>query len=295
MKRLVYVSLILAACGSEKPAPGPAAPPPASNLPLSVQEAKQLFPNFLSLQTQVIAATCSPNPGVCHNSNNYPDLRTPGAVLATIEAPCNVEMPDPAQGWDACERQGDMLLAGDFRTQIGWIERIGPGRWRLGLRDAATVTETRRPQIYSTDFEAVLEPLLEWNATVELVSGSREVSLVIAPEDGFILEFIDAAIGSTIGGDTNRNGVFGMEVREMKRGAMVKAGDVSGSYLWGRITGTVPGTRMPLANKPLSNAAYAAIACWIEKLPADREPRADDVIDYDNCDYAKAPLDPAVE
>ncbi len=293
MKRLVCVALFLAACGAEKPAR--VVPPPANNLPLSVQEAKRLFPNFLSLQTQVIAATCSPNPGVCHNSNNYPDLRTPGAVLASIEAPCNVEMPDPQQGWDACERQGDMLLAGDFRSRIGWVEHIGPGRWRVGLKEAPAFTETRRPQIYSSELEAVLEPLVEWNATIELVSGSREASMVIAPEDGFILEFVDSAVASTIGGDTNRNGVFGVEVPNMARGALVTPKDVSNSYLWGRITGTVPGTRMPLANQPLSNAAYAAIACWIEGLPADGTARPGDVIDYDNCNYAKAPLDPAVE
>jgi hypothetical protein len=57
------------------------------------------------------------------------------------------------------------------------------------------------------------------------------------------------------------------------------------SYLVGRITGTVPGTRMPLANAPLSKPEYDAILCWIAGLTS-REATADDPIDYDRCPWS---------
>lgn len=293
VKISVLIAALAAACSTEpetaKPPENPGKQGPEE--PASITEARALYPNFLTLQAQVIAKTCSPNPGVCHQGNNYPDLKTPGALLAAIEAPCNVELPDPVQGWDACERRADWLIAGDFTTELSWLERLGPGRWRAGLRRAPDVSETRRPQIYSREREAVLEPLEEWNARIELVAGSSEALIEIAAMDTFLIEFIDAALGAAIGGDPNRNGVFGVELTE-RRGALVVPGSVEQSYLWGRITGTVPGTRMPLANAPLTNAAYAAIACWIEGL--SDAPKATDPIDYDGCAYAEAPLDPAL-
>jgi hypothetical protein len=57
----------------------------------------------------------------------------------------------------------------------------------------------------------------------------------------------------------------------------------------GRVTGTVPGTRMPLANAPLSDAEYVALACWIETLAGTPWPRAGDLIDYDECIFAWYP------
>lgn len=51
---------------------------------------------------------------------------------------------------------------------------------------------------------------------------------------------------------------------------------------------------MPLANRPLSNAAYAALACWIEGLDPAASADPERAIDYDNCQYAKAPSDPAI-
>jgi hypothetical protein len=294
MRRAILSSLVLFAC-AESSDPGPVAPPPAPagpSEPASVSEARGLYPKLIDLQVKVIAHTCSPNPGVCHNGNNYPDMRTPGSLLAAVEAPCNVEMPDPTQGWDACERQADWLIAGDFRSEIAWMESVGPGHKRLGLRTAPMVGGTRRPQIYAGDREVVFEPVEDWNATVELVAGRAEVDLRIAPAQPFILELVDAALGAVVGGDPNRNGVFGAELTD--RGALVTPKDPTKSYLWGRITGTVPGTRMPLANEPLTNAAYAAIACWIEGLDPSKPISADDPIDYDACNYAKTPLDPAI-
>lgn len=46
------------------------------------------------------------------------------------------------------------------------------------------------------------------------------------------------------------------------------------------------GSSMPLASGRLSEAEIGAIACWIETLQDGVVPQVDDVIDYDNCEYA---------
>ena len=60
---------------------------------------------------------------------------------------------------------------------------------------------------------------------------------------------------------------------------------------WGRITGTVPGSRMPLANGPITNPQYIALACWIEGLADQSDPQATDAIEYTSCDFAANPVD----
>ena len=140
----------------------------------------------------------------------------------------------------------------------------------------------------------MLIPPAPWNVNVTLTAGMKTAEISVAPEDGFLLEFIDSVLASIVGGDTNRNEIFGANSDTVTRGAMVTPGSVEMSYLWGRLTADVPGTRMPLANAPLDNAAYAAIACWIESLEDGETPNALDRIDYDGCAYAKSPTDPAV-
>ena len=81
-------------------------------------------------------------------------------------------------------------------------------------------------------------------------------------------------------GDPNRNGVFGHDLG----GSMVVPGDLERSYLYGRLFGLVPGTRMPLGNQPLDEAEHLAVICWIETL--DDDPDVFDPIDYDACDEA---------
>jgi hypothetical protein len=71
MKRYLYL-LLATGCGA--------------GAPVAV-EAEEKIPTFLALHTTVIARSCSPNPGVCHQSNNYPDLSTAGSVLSMIGMP----------------------------------------------------------------------------------------------------------------------------------------------------------------------------------------------------------------
>ena len=74
-------------------------------------------------------------------------------------------------------------------------------------------------------------------------------------------------------------------------GAIVFPGSLDRSYLWGKITGTVPGSRMPLANGPVTNHQYIALACWIEGLSTTEENRATDFINYSECSFAEDPED----
>jgi hypothetical protein len=264
-----------------------------STVPESVRAARRLYPRVFELQTQVIQKTCSPNPGVCHNDNNYPNLRTPGTFLQLVRAPCNVEIPDPTLGWDRCERAGDVVRVGLFSSEVAYKERLGPGQWRLHLRAPAPRTVTAAPRIESSSGEVVLQPVPEWNVELALVEGMAVAELRLAPADQYVAALLDTALRGLVEGDPNRNGVFGAEAGEVPA-ALVAPGSLERSYLWGRIVGTVPGTRMPVANAPLDDAAYAAIACYIEQAEAI----GDDVeapIDYARCRYAQAPLDPALD
>ena len=188
-----------------------------------------------------------------------------------------------------------MLTAGDYRTQVAWVEGIGPGTWRFGLKDAARVSEARVFTVMADDGHLVLNPPADWMVQIELVAGSREANVSVAPMQPFLVAFVDSVIATIVGGDLNRNGTFGADEETVTDGTLIWPGEMTRSYFWGRITAEVPGTRMPLANDPLSNAAYTAIACWIEGLEMGKPLSASDVIDYDACEYAKDPADPAVE
>jgi len=265
------------------------------NAHVYVQEAQVTYPRLLDLQTKVFSQTCSPNPNVCHNSSNYPQLATAGSTMAVVDSPCNVEIPDRTQGWDNCERTADMLYAGvDLTTRVSFMERVGPSTWRVGLEQAPAVTGAREPEFRDAQGGTILAAPDDWLVSIALVTGSNDAVVTVGSEDEFIADFVDAVLATVVGGDPNGNGTWGADDATINSGALVFPGDLSRSYLWGRITETVPGSRMPLANTPITNPGYVAIACWIEGLSAsaaDRDP--EDLIDYDNCTYADAPEDHA--
>jgi hypothetical protein len=254
-----------------------------------VTEARHDFPRALDVQVGVIARSCSPNPGVCHNASTYPDLTTAGSLLAMIESPCNVELPDPLHGWDECERPPWHVRAGALDTDIAWTEKLASGHWRVGLRQPADFTADPIVELMDADHDTVLPPYDDWQIHLEVTQGSSEAELVMRLEDAHQRQWLDSIMANVVGGDPNRNGVWGAEVAGVEPGAVIVPGSLELSHIWGRITGTVPGTRMPLANAPLSNAEYVAIACWIETLGTTPSPRANDLIDYDNCVFAWYP------
>src|SRR6185436_18978248 len=97
---------------------------------------------------------------VCHASNNYPDLSSAASTLAAILAPCNVEIPDPSKGWDACERPADLLIADGlddaFRSKIAKLEQLELGRVELELAEAPPYTGQMLVRIESAEGELVL-------------------------------------------------------------------------------------------------------------------------------------------
>jgi hypothetical protein len=250
-----------------------------------VTTARQRFPRAIDLHTGVIARSCSPNPGVCHNASRYPDLSTIGQMLAAVGGPCNVELPDPTQGWDACERAPWRARAGSFTSDVAWTEKLVSGKWQLGLRDPAPATASAIASILDDGGAVVLSPITAWQITLTTVAGSRDAELAEGEDDAAMKLWLDSIAGNIVGGDPNQNGTWGS--RGDDHGALVSPGSLDLSYLWGRITGTVAGTRMPLANQSLSNDEYVALACWIETLAAF--PRALDPIDYDACAFAWYP------
>src|SRR5690606_13950263 len=96
-------------------------------------------------------------------------------------------------------------------------------------------------------------------------------------------------------GDENRNGVFG--AREAAPLSLLKAGDPEGSYLLGGWRGelkgqSIPRTRMPLANEPLTIVDMLALFCLVESIPKERVGLYDleTPINYEDCSWAEHPV-----
>ena len=284
----------------------------------SVAEAQRRFPDGLELHRKVIWRTCTPNGGVCHNQKEYPDLHTPQNFAAAVGAPCNVQPGQESSVYDGCERTGDRLLIDgrDFKgIEIGTVTYI-PGEhtdWRdsekkpglespgihVTLHDPAPID---RDEIYAT--ARFVRTFIRENKDVDdiayagfetrwwvLEGGSHLFGEVQRYQQDRITELLDVGV---IQGDLNRNGVFG--ARESKPIAMIEPGDPLGSYLVARLRGQlhdntpVPGSRMPLANKPLNIAEMLALFCFIEGLPGGGA--GFDMawpIDYANCSFSEDP------
>ncbi len=255
-----------------------------------VAEAVERLPTALDLHDQVIARTCGPDGGVCHNGKEYPDLHTPGNLLDAIDKPCNVAELDPADIVDMCEplAQTIELTDGPAAGQVRRLARhaIEEDRWVLTL---------------DAPFEGCSAPYVS-AFRILYGDGSGEVVLDIdnailsvqcetaeAVVNGFASVDEDsqtAILGRVRGGDPNGNGVFGADLG----GALVVPGDPEMSYLLQRMLGTVRGTRMPLANQPLNDAEYLGLYCWIETL-ADTDGGATMAIDYVGCTKAAEVLE----
>jgi hypothetical protein len=297
MRSAVVLLVLLAACTGR--APTRTDPIDAhANEPAVVREARVQFPRVIEMHQKIVSRSCAPNAGVCHNTSNYPDLSTTGALLETVGSWCNLQMPDPTQGFDLCERKGDLIVIPSVMiTEIASLQRDAVDHWTIGLRDAPDVDVTAASLAFFEEVpnKPVLQPSADWQMTIDITAGEKiaHVNVAGVADDPFVQEYIDDVMASLTPGDPNENGVFGADDRADDDGAaVIEPGSLARSYLWGRITGTVPGSRMPLANQPLSDAEYVAVACFIETLGADAAPEA--AIDYDHCDFAKDPQSLAV-
>ncbi|MEQ8276698.1 MAG: hypothetical protein RMA76_15215 [Deltaproteobacteria bacterium] len=290
MRRWIW-TLLLVACGGTEPGDEPA---PVDEAVSSIDIARVDFPDASALFSGRIQKSCSPNPGVCHNVNNYPDLRTPAALRQIVNAPCNHDVPDPTSGWDGCEEAGDRIVIGELESIVRFLDSEGPGRWRITMADAARASdETYGFWFTDPEGETIYAPASTFDVRLTTEAGSNEAVMVVHDMNGGAAQYFDMATATLVPGDPNRNGILGAEDPEVVPTRLVVPGSLERSYLWGRITGLLPGTRMPLANAPITNAEYAAIACWIEGLPEDGAFDETAPIDYDACNYAADPLDPA--
>ncbi|HVO30187.1 MAG TPA: hypothetical protein VMV18_05610 [bacterium] len=299
MKTILFVAAaaagiaLAAGCGGGKNGGAAATPTPDPNEPQAVKDARTQFPRFLDLQVGLLSSTCSPNPGVCHNSSNYPNLQTAGDTLAFVGEPCNPEIPDPTQGWDNCERLADRINMGTFSSEVAWMQRIGPGTWTLGLKTPSASGLNGRPTFKNNTGTTVLfDPPQDWGVLVTSSAGALTASLTVGGDD-FIHQYSDGVLKTIVGGDPNGNGVWGAETPAIAAASAAEfyPGSLERSYMWGRITRTVPGTRMPLANAPITEPGYVAIACWIEGLQGGGVDQPEDPIDYTHCQFAKNPVD----
>ena len=275
----------LAACGGSPDDP-PEPQPDIAREDTLVDQAAEQMPTYLDLHAQVVYRTCSPTSGVCHNTKEFPDLHTPGNMLDAVGKPCNLGE-DALDIFDRCEPPGDVLRIttgprAGTQSRIAWHELDGDD-WLLRLEDP--VTGDCDPH----------------RASLRILSGDDEETIITADGAPMVVEcgsdtvrvldiislgpaIYDALLRRVAMGDPNRNGVFGYDG---DYGELVP-GNPDRSYLLSRMLGTVPGTRMPLANQPLSDPEWIAMICWIETLDAD--PADEDPIRYDECDFANTVL-----
>lgn len=286
----------------------------------AVSEARDLFPDYPTLHEEVIERTCTPNQGVCHNQKEYPDLRTPQSMLATIGAPCNLAEEDPLEIYNGCEPVGDFVVIDLtpapepepdpfpnpdpdpapepepepelLEVEVAYVEFIlGESEETLDTAVAARV-HLRDPigvAMPSTELATVQFMRLTDTGAISVgmlgsVSWAPGQSMLEVADlsllGGAELDLLETGI---VAGDPNRDGEFGAE------GAltMIDPGSPENSYLLQRLQGNVPGSPMPLANQPLSAAEIVALACWIESTAADgaaEDPWLE--IDYDACRFA---------
>jgi hypothetical protein len=283
-----------------------------------VLEAQATHRTGLELHRNVITRTCGPTGGVCHNQKEYPDLHTPSNLLAAVNAPCNVQSGDYAAVFNGCEPPGDKFLI-DGQTQaaeIGYVEFVaaategeeGEAEVRPGLHvyvrqplSAEYGDELWGEGHFLRKFAGnggKLEELLyaRFQTNWRLLDGGKHLyARVEEYQADQVNELLSVGIQQ---GDLNRDGVYG--ATETVPLALLKPGKPEESYLIGRLRGAIgpvgsesdiPGTRMPLANDPLSIADMLGLYCFVYGLPESMDGVLDlqSPIDYANCPYAADP------
>jgi hypothetical protein len=260
-----------------------------------VEEAKKEFPTYLDLHEKVITRTCTPFQNVCHNNKEYPDLRTPQAMLGMLGSPCNLDVEDPLNTYNGCEPVGDVLR---FSTggNVGWETKVAYVSFNS---DPMGVVTSAVLYLAEPVPAAMLDPMMPESIEVlrttdsgMLTVGNVADSVTYAAGVNAVQVTNYAMLGDSVhtlieddlrGGDPNRDGVLGAEEDRLVE---LMPGDPWNSYLLQRLQGNVPGSPMPLANQPLSAAEVVAIACWIEGTAAEGGDSPYATIDYDGCQYA---------
>ncbi len=259
-----------------------------------VDEARELYPTYFALHEGVITRTCTPFENVCHNNKEYPDLRTPQAMLGHVGNPCNLAEEEAV--YNGCEPTGDHVTFTtgnnvDFDTELAYVQFNTDG-----MGSIASVTLYLRDAIPQGMIDPLMPESIEFSrvsAGGMLPAGSVDGQVTYAAGTRFLtvnnFETLPAATqtlleAELVVGDPNQDGIFGASDEEAMQ--EIKRGDPWNSYMLQRLQGNVPGSPMPLANTPLSAAEIVAVACWIEGLDADGGDLPEASIDYDDCQYA---------
>jgi hypothetical protein len=284
-----------------------------------VLEAAARLGTGLDLHKNVIVRTCGPTSGVCHNQKEYPDLHTASYLVKALGAPCNVQPGDWSAVFDGCEQPGDTFSLGDNRkrVEIAYIEYI-PGEREYGDGKAPAadapglhvhLAEALDPgdrnstwsragftgKTVTTDGKVMESTYADYETEWWYLAGGRHM---VGGVDEWQVARVEGLLQTGVTqGDMNRNGVFG--AREAEPLHLLQPGDPERSYLIGRVRGQlkgtpIPGTRMPLANQPLSVAEMLGLYCFIEgaAMPtAGEEPDMLAPINYEDCSWAENPQD----
>lgn len=280
-----------------------------------VLEAQARFPTGLDLHKKVIWRTCTPNGGVCHNNKEFPDLRTPANFAAAFGEACNVQYGEFTSVFDGCERPGDRLEMGGGievpSVEVGYVEYIAgefedpgdgvpeatsPG---LHIRLASSVAgdrdrgygEARFVRTF-VDGGNVQDSIFADFRTQWWVIGDG--SHLVGRVDDYQVDDVQSLIEvGIVEGDANRNGTFGSH--DGAPAKLLEPGDPENSYLIARLRGAmhdvpIPGSRMPLANRPLTIAEMLGLFCLVEGFPdGGGDEFLTSPIDYNNCSFSQNP------
>lgn len=280
-----------------------------------VLEAQSRLPTGIELHRKVIWRTCTPNDGVCHNRKEYPELRTPAALIAAFDAPCNVQAGEAASVFDACETRGDGFVLDSWASKSDRPMEVGFLYYQAG-KLSQEPDKNWQPNAQSPGFHVSLAGAIklernkawgtgrflrrEAQGDFELISlrsdwwvydGGKKLYARIKDYQRKQVEAILQA--GIVQGDANRNGIFG--ARANRGVKMLVPGAPENSYMIARMRGemhgaAIPGSRMPLANQPLTIAEMLALYCFVEGFgQKDKDTGLLAPIDYRNCRYSKDP------
>lgn len=271
-----YIFLLALIAGCDGSAPAEKTPEEQAAM---VLEARVRFPVVYSLHQGVFAASCASTAGVCHNAKEYPDLHTPGNLIAALGAPCNADK-SAADMFQGCEPEADRLVLDDdsWSSAISWmgVEEWNDQRRRLYRR---MILAERPPQAIARAPARIVRQ----GATIALLPHNLEAAAgaeIAEIHDLYELDY--ESLNAVRGGDPNRDGTHGAA----DPWKLIAPGDLERSYLWGRLQGLVPGTQMPPVSRGLSEPELLAVRCFIETAHEHTQPQ--DPIDYENCPAARA-------
>ncbi len=262
------------------------------------------------MHDKVIRRACSGINGVCHNQQEYPDMRTAATFLETISQPCNLNAKYFSTVYNRCEVPGDTVAFNNAEyapIEIAYID------WRKGEHTGGTPNDSSLGlHVYLRDpiplelgnrYRTLnISRRLNQGGTIEevvftqhrgnwwVVSPTHLMAEVPTNEAQQVESWLGVGIRQ---GDANRDGTFGADNGNVI--GLIEPGKPDESYLISRLTGhmqgdPIPGTRMPLANIPPTVPEMLALVCFVEGLPTDGSPASMSwPIDYRNCSYSANP------